>query len=102
MSLQREFTILVPLSGVLAITLRGGRWRPGWRSALVGCLFGFACLIKPGALLGLPVVYWFLVVDNRIQRNKAVWMSLLTIGLPSKFKFYRLPALFTILIYVLQ
>ncbi|RJP76564.1 MAG: hypothetical protein C4524_09990 [Candidatus Zixiibacteriota bacterium] len=59
-SMEREYLILLPLLAAL-IFLTFFRLGPGWRAAAVGLCLGMAALIKPQALLVVPLLAAFLL-----------------------------------------
>ena len=54
-TLQRDFLMLLPVSGALLLALQT-EWSAGIRALGVGLLFGAACTIKPHIIIGLPPV----------------------------------------------
>jgi len=81
-ALQREYILLVPISlSLWAATSGSVRPGPGARSFAVGLCFGAAFLIKPHVVLGLPIVFLLLVLEERARRGSPGWFGSWMIGL---------------------
>lgn len=63
-TLQRDFLLLLPISLALLFSTRFPAlpWNP--RLLIIGALYGFAALIKPHVLLGLPPTALYLMADH--------------------------------------
>ena len=64
MSFQREFIILLPISMALCISTISIKINDILKYTLLGFFFGIAATIKPHAIIGLPLVTIFLLLEN--------------------------------------
>lgn len=72
MSLQREYLLLLPISGALAVGATS-RLRPASRAFAVGFLVGMAATVKPPALVGLPPLLVFLIYSEVKESRISSW-----------------------------
>ncbi len=63
-ALQREYTLLVPLSGAILLALAVPRLPFAPRAFLLGACFGIAATVKPQVFLSLPPCVVFLAASN--------------------------------------
>src|SRR6266850_4434693 len=71
LSLQRDYLLLLPISGALAALVAIPAGRQGLRAFVVSLLFGVAASIKPHSALGYPLVILFLIADDESRQVEA-------------------------------
>ena len=76
-TLQRDYVLLLPIATALLIALQT-TWRSELRALIIGICFGAATSIKPHAIIGLPVILFFLHSQSNTERS--VLHSLLYCG----------------------
>ncbi len=75
LSMEREYLILLPLSGVILVSFSFPRLDDRVRGLIAGVLFGLCATIKPAALVGYPVVMLFQWLDFKRRNHIASVIS---------------------------
>ena len=72
MSLQREYILLIPLGLATLITLSPSKTNRGLKNACTGILIGMGVMIKPNAVIVLPLFLWYQMFEIRSHSDRRI------------------------------